>query len=155
MIPEEIVHFLETATVAIGGTRDRNLTPHVHRISGWAVDLDRRTITCLVAEEFTSDLVDSLEDNGQFALTVCEVPSHETYQFKGQYVGSRATNDADLSVFESCRERFVERMRTLYGFPDQPSRAFVPKPSIAVIFRVRDIFVQTPGPDAGKELAFE
>jgi hypothetical protein len=152
MIPEVIVLFLERAIVAIGGTRDKNLVPHVHRVSGWSCSPDRRTITCLISEEFTRDLLSSLEDNGQFALTACEVPSHETYQFKGNYVGSRPSDEADATVFQKCRERFVERIMSLFGFPEEACRAFVPRPSLAMTFEVREIFVQTPGPAAGRRL---
>src|SRR3972149_3537768 len=102
MIPEVIVLFLDRAIVAIAGTRDERLVPHVHRISGWRCSPDRKTITCLIPEEFTPDLVSSLEDNGQFSLTVCEVPSHETYQFKGDYVSSRPRGEADAADFEGC-----------------------------------------------------
>lgn len=152
MIPEVIVLFLDRAIVAIGGTRDHSLVPHVHRVSGWRCSPDRKTITCLVPEQFTSELVSSLEDNGQFALTVCEVPSHETYQFKGDYVDSRPTNEADVTDFEGCRRRFAERLANLLGLPEETCRAFVSGPSIAVTFQVREIFVQTPGPAAGRRL---
>ena len=152
MIPEVIVLFLDRAIVAIGGTRDKSLVPHVHRVSGWRCSPDRKTITCLIPEEFTSDLMSSLEDNGQFALTVCEVPSHETYQFKGDYVSSRPSNAGDVTDFERCRQRFAERVASLFGLPEEACRAFVPEPSLAVTFQVREIFVQTPGPAAGRRL---
>jgi hypothetical protein len=152
MIPEVIVLFLDRAIVAIAGTRDERIVPHVHRVSGWHCSRDRKTISCLISEEFTPGLVSSLEDNGQFSLTVCEVPSHETYQFKGDYVSSRPSNEADVADFESCRTRFAQRLASLFGFPEEACAAFVPEPSIAVTFKVREIFVQTPGPAAGRRL---
>ncbi len=152
MIPEVIAMFLDRAIVAIGGTRDKELVPHVHRVSGWRCSPDRKTITCLIPEEFAPDLMSSLEDNGQFALTVCEVPSHETYQFKGDYVSSRPSDETDRADFERCRGRFAERIVMLFGFAEEACRAFVPRPSIAVTFQVREIFVQTPGPAAGRRL---
>jgi len=118
MIPEKIIHFLDGATVAMGGTRDGNLVSRAHRISGWRVGPDDQTMTCLVAEGFTENLLASLEDNGQFAFTVCDMPSHETYQFKGTYVGSRAIDENDLAVFDRYRRRFAERVSELFGFPE-------------------------------------
>lgn len=152
MIPEVIALFLDRAIVAIGGTRDKGLVPHVHRVSGWRCSPDRKTITCLIPEAFASDLMSSLEDNGQFALTVCEVPSHETYQFKGDYVSSRPSNEDDVVDFERCRRQFAERVAQLFGFPVEACGAFVPEPTIALTFQVREIFVQTPGPAAGRRL---
>jgi len=152
MIPEKIVRFLEGATVAMGGSRDGNRIPHAHRISGWQVGPDEETMTCLVAEGFTENLLPSLEDNGQFALTVCEVPSHETYQFKGNYLGSRPINEKDLVVYEHYRRRFVERVCGLFGFPEDRVRNYIPPPRLAIDFRVREIYLQTPGPGAGSRL---
>ncbi len=152
MIPKKIARFLEGATVAIGGSRDENLVPHAHRISGWRVGPDEQTMTCLVAEGFTENLLPSLEDNGQFALTVCEVPSHETYQFKGNYVGSRPIDEKDLAVYELYRRRFVERVCELFGFPEDRVRTYLPHPCLAIDFRVREIYLQTPGPGAGSRL---
>jgi hypothetical protein len=113
---------------------------------------DGETLTCLIAEKFTSELSESLEDNRQFALTVCEVPSHETYQFKGVWAGSRPVNPADLAVYERYRGRFAERVSQMLGFPEERARAYVPQPSMALSFKVREIFLQTPGPDAGRRL---
>jgi len=67
-------------------------------------------------------------------------------------VSSRPSNEGDVADFERCRGRFAERVASLFGFPVDASRAFVPEPSIAVTFQVREIFVQTPGPAAGRRL---
>ena len=152
MIPGVIVDFLERATVAMGGTRDSAFIPHAHRVSGWTLEPDRQTITCLISSQSANNLISSLEDNGQFALTVCEMPSHETYQFKGSYVGSRPLGEADIATFTQCREQFVERISAILGYPPEKIRQYVAEPSIAVRFKVKEIFVQTPGPDAGTRL---
>ena len=152
MIPDAIIEFLKTATVGIGGTRDKDLVPHVHRLSGWFVEPDRQTITCLVAEHFIPDLIPSLEDNGHFAVTVCEVPSHETYQFKGDFVSARSYSESDSAAFEQCRSNLVDRGTKLFGFSEDSCRASAAEPSMAVSFKVREIYLQTPGPGAGRRL---
>ena len=152
MIPGVLVDFLGRATVAMGGTRDSDLVPHVHRVSGWTIEPDLQTITCLIGSQSANDLIPSLEDNGQFAFTVCEMPSHETYQFKGSFVESRPVGEADIATFRQCRERFVERISAILGYPAEKVRRYVAEPSIAVRFKVKEIFVQTPGPTAGKRL---
>lgn len=154
MIPGKIVRFLEQhANLAFAGTRDHNLVPCGHRVSGWHVGADGRTLTALVSEHFTARLVESLEDNGEFALTVEEFPTHETYQFKGRYRRHRPLQDEDYVVVDRIRGRFVKSMRPLY--PDAPEhlmQAFILNPSMAVEFDVREVFVQTPGPGAGARL---
>jgi len=155
MISGKIVRFLEQrANVAFGGTRDRDLVPHGHRVSGWRVDADGRTLTALVPEQFIAHLVESLEDNGHFALTVEEFPSHETYQFKGRYLRHRPLRHDDVEVVDRIRERFVKNVRPIYtDAPEHFLKAFILKAHLAVEFEVLEIYLQTPGPGAGARLA--
>ena len=155
MIPGKIAGFVENATVAMGGSRDSALVPHVHRISGLIVEPDQRTLTCLIAQGFTQHLLPSLEDNGQFALTVSEAPSHETYQFKGTYVGTRPIQESDLAAYERLKRRFTERISKAFGIPAELLTAYVPPPGLALSFAVHEIFVQTPGPNAGRRIVPE
>src|SRR5207247_9581439 len=106
MIPGKILAFLEhEGTVAVSGTRDANLIPAIHYVSGWDVEPDKRTIRCSIAQDFT-DLIASLEDNGQFSLTIEQIGSHETYQFKGDYVGSARPSDSDMPAHDRLIARF-------------------------------------------------
>lgn len=154
MIPGKIVRFLEQdANVAFAGTRDRHLVPHGHRVWGWRVGADRRTLTALVPEPFTAHLVESLEDNGQFALTIEEFPSHETYQFKGRYLRHRPAQPGDVEVVDRIRERFVKKLRPIFAdAPEDVLRACVLSPHLAVDFEVVEIYLQTPGPGAGQRV---
>jgi hypothetical protein len=154
MIPGKIVRFLEQrANVAFAGTRDRQLAPHGHRVCGWRVGADGRTLTALVPEPFTAHLVESLEENGQFALTIEEFPSHETYQFKGRYLRHRQPQDEDVEVVNRIRERFVKNVRPIYAdAPEHALRAFIQTAHVAVEFEVLEVYLQTPGPGAGVRL---
>jgi len=154
VIPGKILRFLEQrANVGFAGTRDVGLTPHGHRVSGWRVGADERTLTVLVPEGFTTGLVESLRENGQMAVTIEEFPSHETYQFKGSYLRHRAADDADQEVAGRVRQRFVRSVRPIYpGAPEAALQAFVQPAAVAIDVDVREIFLQTPGPGAGSRL---
>jgi len=155
MIPGKLVRFLEErANVAVSGTRDEELVPHVHGVSGWRIGKDAETITSLIPGAFMRDLVESLQDNGQYALTVEEIPTHETYQFRGRYVSHRAIEPQDLSTVETIRQRFVKGLWVMY--PDLPVellRIFILEPEIAITFKVNEIYLQTPGPGAGSRIS--
>jgi hypothetical protein len=153
MIPGKILAFLEDkGTVAVGGTRDQHLIPHIHQVSGWSVEPDKRTIRCSIAEAYKDQLISSLEDNGQFALTIEQIGSHETYQFKGDYVDSGLPTDTDIANHERITTRFAKVVSQIFGFPENICRAYILRPSIVVRFTVREIFLQTPGPGAGERL---
>src|SRR3954468_14781013 len=101
MIPGKIVKFLEQyANLACAGTRNRHLVPFGHRVSGWRASSDGRRLTAFIAPEFTARLIESLEENGQFALTGEEFPSHETYQFKGRYLHYRPVQPDELEIVD-------------------------------------------------------
>lgn len=153
-IPGRLLRFLDQhANLAFAGTRSRELAPYGHRVSGWVVDADGRTLTALVAEHFTANLVESLEDSGEFALTVEAFPSHETYQFKGRYLSHRAVGSDDLEVVDRIRGRFLKSIRHVYPeAPEQLLNAYIQVPGVGVAFEVREIYLQTPGPGAGTRL---
>jgi hypothetical protein len=152
-IPGKIARFLEEqANVAFAGTRSRDLVPFGHRVSGWRLGADGRTLTALVADA-TDILVESLQDNGQIALTVEEFPSHETYQFKGRYVRHRPLHPDEIHIVERIRGRFAKNMRMVFAsMPEGIAGAFVSKPELAVEFEVSEVYLQTPGPGAGTRL---
>lgn len=153
MIPGKILRFLEDAgTIAVSGTREANLRPHVHYVSGWDVEPDKQTIRCSINQAHTDHLIRSLEDNGQFSLTVEQIGSHETYQFKGNYAGSTQPNSADLAAHQRMTHRFAKAVNQLFGLPEDRCRAYIAPPSLVVRFMVREIFLQTPGPGAGHRI---
>ena len=154
MIPGKLLRFLDQyANVAFAGIRDSGLVPFGHRVCGWRVGADQRTMTILFPAEFRERLLESLQENQELAFTVEEFPSHETYQFKGHYRRHRGIEDGDLESVDRVRRRFVKSLRPMY--PDAPEdvlKAFVSPPALAVELEVLEIYLQTPGPGAGTRL---
>jgi hypothetical protein len=155
-LPRVLVQFLDRASVAIGCTRDASLAPSIHYSSGWLLDADQRSIWCFIPEPFTAGLRASLEENGHFALTVEHIGPHECYQFKGTYLSMRPATEADREITARCRERFVAAVATLnpHVSPNRDLlRKYILDPAVAVRFAVREVYLQTPGPGAGRLLA--
>jgi hypothetical protein len=153
LIPGKLVRFLEHANVAFVGVRDRDLVPFGHRVSGWQVGADQRTMTILVPDEFLEKLLESLKENGELAITVEEFPSHETYQFKGRYLRHRPVQEDDGEMVERVRRRFVKSLKPMYAdAPEDILKSFISPPSLAIEFDVLEIYLQTPGPGAGTRL---
>ena len=139
--------------MAFVGVRDRDLVPFGHRVSGWQVGADQRTMTILVPDEFLEKLLESLKENGELAITVEEFPSHETYQFKGRYLRHRGVQEDDGEVVERVRRRFVKSLKPMYAdAPEDILKSFISPPSLAIEFEVLEIYLQTPGPGAGIRL---
>jgi hypothetical protein len=156
VIPSKIIRFLEErANIGFAGARDGNLIPRGHRISGWRADPSGRTITVFIPASWTAGLFDALRNNGQIAITVEEVGTHETYQIKGRYLSDRAVRPDEVDIASESRERFVRALLAM--FPGESVgamlRGSLPSPSVAVEIEVREVFLQTPGPEAGRRLA--
>jgi hypothetical protein len=153
MIPGKIIHFLDRANVGHAGTRDRNLVPHGHSMCGWTLAPDGHTLTILVPEGGRAHLVESLEDNGQVAVTIEEYPAHEAYQFKGRYLRHRPAVPGDVEIARRIREDFMRAVLPIAGeVAVHALRAFVQSPVLAIDVDVREVYVQTPGPGAGARL---
>ena len=154
VIPGKIIRFLEQhANVAFAGLRDRDLVPFGHRVSGWSVGADQRTMTIYFPGDSTARLIELLRENGELAVTVEESGSNETYQFKGRYRNHRDVHEDDFETVERIRRRFVRNLKELYSrAPEAVLQAFVSPASLAVEFEVLEVYLQTPGPGAGTRL---
>jgi hypothetical protein len=152
LISDQLCAFLDQPLWAWAGTRDENLVPRVHRVFGWRVGADRETLTLLIPEVFTEKLFTSLEDNGQVAFTAGHAISHETYQFKGTSIQTRPSDEADRELFEAYLAKMLGLMSSLGFSPNQVEPAIL-RPCTTLDFKVREIFIQTPGPEAGTSIA--
>ena len=165
MLPKDLVEHSDRAAVGYAGTRDDNLVPHIHHLTGWKLEPDEETMTCLVPEQFTPDLIASLEANGQVAVTLSAsvrgldsedplqalLAAHECYQFKGEYIGSRPVNEDDLAIHRAMTERAIKILELL-GAAEDAVKTFCAEPRVAFSFKVLEAFEQTPGPGAGSRV---
>ena len=153
MIPDQIVEFVQGPSFLQLGTRDADLCPTHTAAVGAVVHDDRRTVTVFVPAARAGRALEHLRQNGRVALGAGQM-SHEAYQFKGTFLSSRPTDEADIARQEAFRLRFLESVRQ--GYPEEIARplslGFAYRPGVAITFRVEEIFRQTPGPGAGEKL---
>lgn len=166
MIPASIATFLEGATVGYGATRNEALVPQIHRLQAWKLGDAPGTVVCIFGTDLDESLIPSLEDNGLFSFTLLgslsgpkaskppnpAVDFNECYQFKGEFVGSRAANEEDVPLVRQKGELFKALFQPIFGFSDRVCDARFGKPVLAVTIRVREIYDQTPGPGAGMRI---
>jgi hypothetical protein len=156
MIPAKIIRFLEErANAGFAGTRNGNLVPCGHRVSGWQIDAGGRTLTAFIPESSATRLLENVLDHDPIALTFEEVGTHETYQVKGRYLSHRPVRPTEIEITNRARERFAKGLQSLFHDEQVTAlvKAWVPTPSLAVEIEVHEVFVQTPGPGAGARIA--
>ena len=154
MIPENVAEFIQGPVFLSLGMRDDALRPFHAWASGAVVHPDRETVTCFVVKERATRMLPHLEANGQIALTAGS-PTHEAYQVKGRYVSSREADAKDRTIQEIHRNTLMP-FALQCGYPEAIARplilGFRYQPAVGITFRAQKVFVQTPGPHAGKEI---
>ena len=154
MIPGRIVEVIHGAAFMHVGTCDERLRPAHAFAIGAVVHADHEAITFFVPEGRSERILSNLRSNGKVALAV-GLPTHEAYQLKGSYISSRPTDTKDRTVQEIYRSKLLAAALQA-GYPEQVMQpfvlGFVYQPAVAITFRVEDIFLQTPGPEAGKRI---
>lgn len=154
MLPDRVIDVIHGPAIMYAGTRDERLRPAQTFVIGAIVHPDRETITFFVPQGRSGRILSDLEHNGRVALAV-GLPTHEAYQVKGTYVSARPTDAKDRTTQEIYRAKLLSALLQA-GYPEQIVKPFVLEfvyhPGVAITFRAEEIFLQTPGPEAGKKI---
>jgi hypothetical protein len=154
MIPDRVVEVIHGPAWMYVATRDETLRPAHAWVVGAVVHQDREAVTVFVPERRSEKILANLKNNGRIALAAA-LASHEAYQLKGTYLSSRPTDEKDRAIQEIYQPKlYADGLRT--GYPEPIIRplalGFAYQPGVAITFRVEEVFLQTPGPEAGKKL---
>ncbi len=151
MIPDAIIEFLKKPVVMHAASRDEQLQSYSVRAFGPASVVDRELITFYIPQRNSKKILDCYLENKRAALVACDVTSFETYQFKGEFASTWECGEEEYALLDT----YVEQAKAVVieiGFPEEfvnGWKAWNCKPSVAVSFKVEDIFHQTPGPGTG------
>ncbi|MDB5221321.1 MAG: hypothetical protein JWO86_9248 [Myxococcaceae bacterium] len=150
-IPEDIVELLEGGVSILVGTRDAESRPEVARAVGCSVSRDRREVTIYLHEAWGAKALVNLQANREIAVGFSRPLDNFAIQLKGKCTQFVPASEGDRTTVDRYHATYGEQLY-MTGFPRSTTRRFIFWPAVAVTFGVRDIFVQTPGPDAGKRL---
>ena len=82
------------------------------------------------------------------------LPSHEAYQIKGHFIGSRDLIAEELEISSKIRNYFIDTISAM-GLPrENIEKLYGIAPDIGLTVKIENIYIQTPGPDAGTKLEF-
>jgi hypothetical protein len=149
-ITPQLADFLHSGLIMYVATRSRDLNPASVMAAGLRVETPQR-LTVFVAEAMGAPVFPNLADNGEMAVTLSNVVDHRSIQIKGRQLSQTAASEADRDF----QARYMERLRpemTLIGVPLSIAERIVWWPSRAIEMEVREMFVQTPGANAGRPL---
>lgn len=152
IIPSHLKEHLKGPKGSSLGTRDKDLNCDLVRVLG-AMASGHDTIRFFIAEKGADKTLDNLRSNKIISLSVTNVFTLESFQFKGRLVSLKPANEEEIkSVFEFVT-RFDEAVSQLGYKPGLVINNTVYDPAFSVEFMVEQIFDQTPKVGAGKQLA--
>jgi hypothetical protein len=150
-ISEDLVDLFEGGVSILVGTRDAALRPEATRGVGALVHPDRARLTVFLPDSVSARAVENLRHNGVVAVGFSRLHDHHTVQVKGKVESLVAATEADREIVKRYHLVFAEVL-SIVGIPRTLVRLLNTWPCQAVTFEVTDIFLQTPGPNAGQRL---
>ena len=150
MISDQVYNVLTNGVGHIG-CASSSLKPFHADALGICCDQARGTIVCCLNKETNKLFIENLEIGSRVSLFV-GVISHEAYNLKGAVTDLRGVTNDEIQVCDDHRNKMYSFYDEL-GIPKNLADRYWLKPTdLAVVFSVDNVFVQTPGPDAGKEI---
>jgi hypothetical protein len=151
LVPDRIVEFIESGVSILIGTRDAALRPSTSRGYGIVVAPDRRVLTVFFPQRTGERVQKDLAEGGnkRIAIGISRPFDHFAVQLKGTCTEIRPATDAERPLVEGYLAAFVEQLY-LAGIPRSLAKRAHVWPAWAATFTVEDVFLQTPGPEAGR-----
>lgn len=146
-----MVDLVEGGSSVLVATSDARRRPEATRACGAQVSPDRTKIVVYLPAAVSARARQNLAENPEIAAGISRPLDNLSIQVKGRSVEVRDGTEADRAVVERYLAQFRETLY-LIGLPRSLTSRFNGWPVVAVTFEVRDVFLQTPGPGAGKRL---
>jgi hypothetical protein len=147
----DLVEFFESGVSILVGTRDAALRPACARGAGARARAADCVVTVYLPQAASAQTVANVLSNGRIAVTFSRPLTHYSIQLKGTCSGPRESSEEDRAVQQRYRAAYAEQLHAV-GLPRATAARLAWWPSVALDIVVEDLFVQTPGPNAGRRL---
>jgi len=152
MIDAELTAFLEQGVGIHIGTRNERLEPNGARAVAAKVEDGGSHLVVFVAEIAAARLRRDLESNGQAAVVFGRPEDERSCQVKGVFVDIRPAAESERPILEKQWDGFLNQLQMI-GIPRVSASNWTIWPAVAIRLKVTTIFEQTPGPQAGAQIA--
>lgn len=152
VLSDAVVEFMNVARSVAVGTCDDKHIPYGTRVAAVRIWPDRQHVTAFLAEAIAARTLANLRANPRVGIQVSNPPDHRTLQLKGVLYATRNAEPDDRAYIEQFIEELGHSVEG-FGMPFERIVRMNAWPAIAIDVRVDEIFLQTPGPGAGRPLA--
>ena len=150
LLPNVTIIALENGFGHFGVSSKSNKTVHVDTL-GVKIDNNKSTLTCFVIKSECKKVIEYLNESGRISFFVGMI-SHEAYNLKGQYVSSEKLNNSDLKISKNYTNKVIDIITSIGVSKEAALEKYGKVPDLGIIFKVDKVYIQTPGPEAGKEI---
>jgi hypothetical protein len=148
---DEVLSFLRGGKSLVIGTRDPQLLAECGRAVGLRAAADRQHVSVFLPEPTGQRTLANLRDNGQIAIGLSHPPDHRSLQLKGQVLALTPASEEELAFVRGYMSELGASLDAV-GLPARVLARVNYLPCIRAHVRVDEIYLQTPGPDAGSVL---
>ena len=150
LIGSELEEFLTGGQSVIVATRDAALTPRAVRACGLRV-LPGDRLQLLLPRATAERSLEDLRDCGDVAVVVASPRTYRSVQLKGRFLSVADASPEDVIASQEHLRAFSEAV-VGHGMTRQHARNMWMFDCWRVEVQVTSVFVQTPGPGAGRKL---
>ncbi len=152
MIPDRVLEVMLNGYGHFGSTSNNLIPAHIDTL-GASSNPENDEATFFVRKSLAEKTLINLDSNGMAAVYL-GLPSHEAYQIKGHFTGSRDLTAEELEVSSKIRNYFIDTISAM-GLPrENIEKLYGIAPDIGLTVKIENIYIQTPGPEAGTKLEF-
>ena len=153
MIPENVQNVLTTGVGHIGTASQDNRPFHADLLG---INSDKKTgvVSCFLNKKASLKFLDHVEKTCRISLFV-GVISHEAYNLKGRLDAVGRTSSIEREICQKFSVNILELYSQMGMDKNLAKKFWGMEPDVSLTFSVEKIFIQTPGPDAGKEISME
>ena len=152
MIEAGVASFIEGRVMILIATRNEAHRPMIGRATGARFDSQRGGISLLVSASQWPDAVAHALPGTPLSATFVKPDDYRAYQIKGPIMNVRPTD----AIEQARGAQYVADMLSVMGALGvsrlQLSSTLSDRDLMHITFLPRDLFVQTPGPEAGRRL---
>ncbi|MCM5557004.1 hypothetical protein [Pleomorphomonas sp. JP5] len=155
MLEDDVAAFLSGNVMIIAATRDAAMRAHVGRGCGADFDPDVGDLTLLASSTQWPAFHANARSGAPIAMTVCQPDTYKCLQLKGQIIDVHEATEAQKARGQRYLDAMLAIMADLGVSRLQLSTVFSNADLVAIRFWPVDLFIQTPGPEAGERVRRE
>jgi Pyridoxamine 5'-phosphate oxidase len=151
VISDEVLAFLSGGKSLVIATRDPTLLAECARGVGLRAGTDREHVSVFLPGPSSARTLANLRDNGRIAIGLSHPPDHRSLQLKGRVSALEPATDEELAFVRGYIAE-LSAVLDVIGLPARVVSRLNYLPCFRADVRVEEIYLQTPGPDAGSLL---